>query len=357
MMSIFALLYLVPFCLLFFMPDWRSLLIASVLAFIFMQWATNDARHADGPGSIGAAIFVGATGLGFAAGFIGRVILLCLRHWNAAWAKSYLIGPIIMILVPALVFAYTKYEHAAMKKRNAPPSLACINHLHPAMLATLKLQLPLAPAISVGEGYQYEPHYLFFINKQARKFCAHTQEATPKLTNISISFEQRHGETGSAFCQNTQLQSWKKYACEDHHGKPMTGYPVSMTLYHIGHYNVNMMHATSVDEFQHFQTFEKKLKKMGKTGEYTKYDAGHDLYFVASEKLQAEAHASKLVKCFVSATPLDKNALYCQTGYQESRDIGVIYDFSTTEQNFLTDMKTIHQSVEDIIDSMIVKSS
>jgi len=70
-----------------------------------------------------------------------------------------------------LAYGLSLWRTSVQKARWEPPSSECTSSLHAATLGTMRLALPLAPVIAIGQGEEYAPTYRFDINEQARQFC------------------------------------------------------------------------------------------------------------------------------------------------------------------------------------------
>jgi hypothetical protein len=162
--------YGLGFVCLAFLPRWRWLAFGTLAAFPFCLWLFRDLSQADGPSAAIAVFIAAALALGFASGFIARTIIIGAR-WSGRIVPRTVTLLATLILVPTLAYGLSLWRTSVQKARWEPPSSECTSSLHAATLGTMRLALPLAPVIAIGQGEEYAPTYRFDINEQARQFC------------------------------------------------------------------------------------------------------------------------------------------------------------------------------------------
>jgi hypothetical protein len=338
--------YCLGFASLAFLPRWRWLVLAGLAAFFLCSWAFYDLSGADGPGAAIAVFVAAALALGFVAGFAARAVILA-AGWSGRMIPQASALLSTLVLVPLPTFGWASWHNAVQRARWAPPSAECTSSLHVATLGNMRLALPLAPVISVGQGAEYAPAYRFDVNEQARRFCQKSSGSPPALTNLTLRLEA--GPSGplnlrtSWFCARRQDYGWWDDVCRGKPGDPASEYPVKMTLYRIDRYNAARMHAFSADELGKPPADKGEFADIG--GGVVRYSDEHDSYYKRADV------PGYLARCF-QAKSRRPPELYCDAGYRLTPELGLIYEFRTAPDDFAERSRQVDEKAREIVESL-----
>lgn len=338
--------YGLGFACLAFLPRWHWLALGTLAASSFCLWLFRDLSQADGPGEVIAVFVAAALALGFASGFIARTIILGAR-WSGRIIPRAVTLLATLILIPPLAYGFSSWRTSVQKARWTPPKAECTSSLHAATLGTMRLALPLAPIIAVGEGEEYAPTYQFDINEQARRFCRESAPLPPALTNVNLRLEPDPSNAlhlrSSWFCTQRQDYSWWSEVCRRQRGAPPSEYPVKMSLCWIDHYNAARMHAFSADQLKKPPARDGNFVDIGDG--ISRFNDAHNSYFTRADL------PGYLARCYGTRSE-SRPELYCSAGYRLTPEIGLIYDFRADADDFAGRSRTADARAREVVESL-----
>ncbi|NML09725.1 hypothetical protein HHL08_06110 [Sphingobium sp. AR-3-1] len=344
--SLFFVCYAIGFLLVAFLWRWYLLPIGVGLL-LLLWWVIRGVFNEDSPGVIVAAPMVGLAFLGVLAGLLAALIVLLTRKLARRWASPVVILPATFFTVPVVVFGLLFWQQTSLKARRAPPSASCLARLHPVVLGGTPLALPLAPALSVGQGREYDPNYPLDLNEKARKFCAETSAGPIKITNLTArltpDYSRHLAVRRSTFCASAKPYGWWHDLCRREHGdNPPSEYPREVSFYVLGEYNARKMHAFSADELERLKVDSLTAKELGRG--VRRYGDGHYSYFTRRDV------PGYLARCY-STGPV-KTDLACVAGYRLTPRIGIIYEFATPADAFAEKSVAFDQRARQVFESL-----
>lgn len=347
--------YLVAFALLAFLPNWRWLLAGLIVALSLVVWAYNDVTRSDGNGLgiVIAAVWLFVAGLGLVAGALARGIVLFGRSNNWSLVRTIIVHPVVFFSVPLLLAGWLSLENEQRKAFQAPPEAACAEGVHRAVLGEVELALPISRAIRVGEGFEYNPSWMFEINDHARRFCRQAQLAPPQLTNIQIDLGTRTSVQSStlyesAFCRSQQPYAWWASSCRRETLEPSRDFPEETTIYVIGRYNAAKMHAWAVENRSLDRREMARLPQARLDGGAVVYTGQHQRYFTLDARPEFLAQCHEMTKA-------DGAELGCVGGQPIGDGLGLIVEFRADQPTFASDAEHALARAREILDSLKAK--
>jgi hypothetical protein len=338
----FLPIYAICFAAMFALHRWYLLLPGVAAACFFLAWLLAGMTGADGPETIGIAMIAFPSGLGFASGFIGRLIVMLVGHFTKSWISTLTIGAASFVAVPAFAMLIFHISEARRMARYAPPSEQCLANPRPAVLGAVALDLPPGAPISViiGHGTEdpsangYKPIRSLAGNIGARQFCAETEGSTPKLSQLSIDF--LNSDTAAGFCERASGFAWRDRACSRAQYGGRSDFPEKASFYAIGEYNARRMLAFDPDDRREIDRLESSGGGDRLGGGVTRYGDPHYTYLIKRMQQGEQPILAQCYKTSVREVP-GPDGLYCVTGFRISNSVGAVAHFRASQATAVED--------------------
>jgi hypothetical protein len=345
-------LYLAGFCVLFFLPGWKSLMSGALIASLFIYGAVDDVANGNSPGIIIAAFFVLASATGLIGGFLGRVVVLATRRFGRTWLSAYSIGPVFLLCMPLAVWGYSLFEQKRHEAIWAPPPLNCSSRSHPITLGGTNFSIPIASNLIVGMGPEYDPSYQFRIPSQATSFCEVADSGTLAATNVHLNFNASYNapRQSDEFCSHQKAYAWWEKACKNSSDKTL-GFPIKFTMYEEEKYHARHMIANSANDYEYFLKNKDKFTFKKRIGTFIQYQYQTNLYWVEDSLITAN-HTPFVARCYETQIEKSNDALYCASNLRVSDKIVLAFDFLATSADFPDQAKSANQAAMEIFESL-----
>ena len=224
----------VPFVLpvaLFVAPcllSWRLLcfwvpLVGIGIALLWQQYfAIPPEEHGLGDVLALAFLFYGTAAA--IVGVVARLAMLGLRARGVRWRHAWLPAPLVLGLLVATPWVQHWYHQFKFR----PPSEACLAARHPVYVGGQRLDLPLAPFITVFPAGE-ERMYAFNSNQAARMFCEKASRrgraiaARPLVFDFARGWSHYQKPWPAALCR--QGGAWMQPFCAKAVDPRTLGYP------------------------------------------------------------------------------------------------------------------------------------
>jgi hypothetical protein len=342
--------YTAGYLLLAFLPGPRVLGAVFLLTFGYCCWALFQFRHMENVGVLMSAVSCAAAACGLAAGAIANGIVLFGRSNGLKPFYAVIIHSVAFFAIPAIVSLTTWRESEGRTARMAEPAAECAEQLHAAKLGEVELALPIARAIHVGEGFEYDPSWAFDLNEQARKFCEHARGRPPQLTNLQINLDTRTAVQSnqlypSAFCRTEQPYSWWTSLCRRENVKVSKEFPGETVVYVIGKYNASRMHAWAVEDRAAERAQMEGLPRTRLEGGAVAYAGEFHSYYTL------DARPDFLARCQQTSGEPD-GQLACTGGLPIGQGLGLIMEFRADKPTFAADTEHAIARALEIFDSL-----
>jgi hypothetical protein len=241
----------VPFVLpvaLFVAPcflSWRLLcfwvpLVGVAIALLWQQYfAIPPEEHGIGDVLALAFLFYGTAAA--IVGVVARLVMLGLRAKGVRWRYAWLPAPLLLGLLIAT--PWIQHWHHQFKVRL--PSEACLAARHPIYVGRQRLDLPLAPFITVFEA-RAERMYAFNSNQAARLFCTKQDKRGRPMAVHPLVFDFTRGWAHyqkpwpAALCG--QGSAWMQPFCAKAVDPRTLGYPDNVWITLAKNPDVSMKH-------------------------------------------------------------------------------------------------------------------
>ncbi|MBX5195723.1 hypothetical protein HJB82_10345 [Rhizobium sp. NZLR10] len=338
-LSFAGLPYAIGFIALCFWWRWWLLLPAGVVAAVLAKIEYASVNASDGAGAAFGIILVVFMMIGAASGFVASGLVLIGRATRSRALRAIYVLPVVFILGFGSYFVVNWTQQKIREARYAPPAAACFDNLHPARVADVDIEIPVAPGIFLwGEGMN-DAHYILWNNPDARAFCREADQGNATLKSVVFMLDgspsRREMETNRPFCSRPHPEyPWAEMACHLIPMEVIPDKPVEITV---------SVKASGFDPSARDREAMLKNQAVVASDGLRTYRSKNDLYLQRPDGYfaQCDDYHSKI-----------QPWLFCTAKEQLSDRLAISYNFRSTGAIFITQSVTVAANARAIFSSL-----